>query len=577
MAETIVSPGVVTNENDQSFITQQPTEAGAAIIGPSSKGPVEIPTIVTSWSEYQNIFGDTFISGGQSYSYFTAISAYNYFQNGNGTTLLVTRVTSGSFTSATSSTILSTGPTASSNVFTLKTLSEGEIMNSTSSINTDGSLPSGSVDNVRWQITDPDTVSGTFSLLIRKGNDNTNSPTVLETWSNLSLDPTEPNYIEKVIGNQSQTIAQDGTDYYVKLSGNYENKSRYVRVDTVNLKTPNYLDNTGTANNAYTSSIPIASSGSFGSAVGSNISTAEGKYYENITNTNIQGLSASDYDQSISLLTNKDEYKYDYITTPGLIYDASNYAAHYSVLNTLMNNCRSRGDVMTIIDITGYNAQLTTATSNISSVDNSYVATYWPWLKTLDPFTGEQLWVPASVMLPQVYAFNDSISYPWMAPAGTSRGRIATANAERNLTQTNRNNLYKVNINAIATKPGVPGAVVFGQKTLQKRNSALDRVNVRRLLIELKSKISQFADGLLFEQNTQSTRDLFLNQVNPYLASVVELQGLTGFQVVMDDTNNASRTIDDNQLIGQIYIQPTKTIEFIMLDFNLTPTGVTFN
>jgi uncharacterized protein len=124
--EILLSPGVVAIENDQSFITQQPVQAGAAIIGPTVKGPVGIPTIVTSYSEYLNKYGDVFISGSQTYSYFTSISAYNYFQNG-GNTLLVTRVVSGSFTPATSSLIADSN---ASNAFILETLSEGIIMNS---------------------------------------------------------------------------------------------------------------------------------------------------------------------------------------------------------------------------------------------------------------------------------------------------------------------------------------------------------------------------------------------------------------------------------------------------------------
>jgi hypothetical protein len=258
--EILLSPGVVAIENDQSFITQQPVQAGAAIIGPTVKGPVGIPTIVTSYSEYLNKYGDVFISGSQTYSYFTSISAYNYFQNG-GNTLLVTRVVSGSFTPATSSLIADSN---ASNAFILETLSEGIIMNSTSTPNTDGTLPSGSADNIRWQIISPNTASGTFGLLIRRGDDSTVSPTVLETWGPLSLDPFSTNYIEKIIGNQKQNVANEGSDFYLQLSGSYSNLSSYVRVKQVNNLTPNYLDNSGNPVSAYTASIPIASTGSFG-------------------------------------------------------------------------------------------------------------------------------------------------------------------------------------------------------------------------------------------------------------------------------------------------------------------------
>jgi phage tail sheath protein FI len=175
-----------------------------------------------------------------------------------------------------------------------------------------------------------------------------------------------------------------------------------------------------------------------------------------------------------------------------------------------------------------------------------------------------------------VYAFNDNIAEPWFAPAGVNRGRMSTViRAERSLTQGNRDLLYESNVNSIATFTNT-GVTVFGQKTLQKKRSALDRVNVRRLLIELKNYISQVADTLVFEQNTVTTRNNFLSQVNPYLASIQQRQGLTAFKVVMDESNNTPTTIDNNQLIGQIYLQPTKTIEFIILDFNILPTGATF-
>ena len=572
MSETILSPGVVTNENDSSFITQQPIGAGAAIIGPTVKGPVERPTIVTTYSEYVNKFGTSFISGSQNYTYFTSISAYNYFNNG-GTTLLVTRVTSGSFTPSTSSFISGSDGTLGT-IFKLETLSEGVIMNNDSIENADGSLPSGSADNIRWQIISPNTSSGTFALLIRRGDDDKISPTVLETWDNLSLDPISPNYIEKVIGNQTTTISTDGSDTYLQYSGNYQNQSRYVRVSQVNRKTPNYLNNSGDPVPAYTSSIPLAGSGSFGSAVGTNISTTEGKYYDSITNTNSQGLVASDYDQSISLLSNKDEYQFKYISTPGLVRD---FASHASTVNTLITTCQERGDTMAIVDMLDYNANITEVVNEASTVNNSYAATYWPWVQTVDPNTGQQVWVPASTMVPSIYAFTDSIAEPWIAPAGINRGILSTViKAERILTQGNRDTIYASNINPIATFPST-GVVVFGQKTLQKKKSALDRVNVRRLLIELKTTIKQIADALVFEQNTTSTRNDFLSQVNPYLSSIQQRQGLYTYRVVMDETNNTPLVIDNNQLIGAIYIQPTKTAEFIVLDFNVTQTGVSFD
>jgi phage tail sheath protein FI len=179
-------------------------------------------------------------------------------------------------------------------------------------------------------------------------------------------------------------------------------------------------------------------------------------------------------------------------------------------------------------------------------------------------------------MVPAVYEYNDKISAEWFAPAGFTRGGMSTVlQPERKLSIDDRNTLYQAKVNPIATFPGV-GTVIYGQKTLQQKASALDRVNVRRLLIALKDYIGQIADGLVFEPNTQVTRNKFLNAVNPYLASVQQRQGLYSFSVVMDDTNNTPSVIDRNELVGSIYLQPTRTAEFIYLTFNILPTGVTF-
>ena len=674
MAETIVSPGVLAIENDQSFITQGPVTAGAAIIGPTVKGKVGIPTICTTYSDYLNKFGAVFLSGSTTYTYFTSISAYNYFNNG-GTSLLVTRVVSGTFSPATSSLIpTSTAATSASAIlnltnavavaytasfnginvilsgsstqdvfnnatssgvipsnptnfytnttinssasfatpnmtvtstnlnglagnssfyvsgsttvyytggtnteaFILETISEGEIMNSTGPTGQNNTLLSGSSENYRWQITSPNTSSGTFTLLIRQGNDTSNQPSILESWGPLSLDPFSNNYIEKVIGNQVENVRNDNGEYFVQLSGSYFNQSRYVRVKQVNQTTPEYLDNVGNPKPQYTSSIPIVSEGTFGSAQGKNIPTGvAGAYYENITSpTNIQGIPASNYAESILLLANKDAYRFNLITTPGLFNSLGGVAS--SAITSINTLCQNRGDSLAIIDLVGYGSNITPVLTQAISYDTSYAATYWPWLQTIDPNTGNQVWVPASTMIPGVYEFNDNVSAPWFAPAGINRGVLSNVlRAERSLTQGNRDLLYENNINAIATFPNT-GVVVFGQKTLQKKASALDRVNVRRLLIELKSYISQIADTLVFEQNNVNTRNNFLAQVNPYLSSVQQQQGLTSFRVIMDESNNPPNVVDNNQLIGQIYLQPTRTAEFIILDFNVLPTGATF-
>ena len=572
MAETLLSPGVLARENDQSFIQGQPLERGAAIIGPAAKGPVEVPTLVGSFSEYTAIFGGAIESGSNVYSYLTSIAANNYFQNG-GTSLLVTRVVSGSFTSATSSLIPtgSGGPTTGTSPFVLETISEGTIMNSTST-EISGSLPSGSSDNVRWEIPTVNTSSGTFSLLIRRGDDNNVQKVVLESYNNLSLDPYASNYISKVIGDANFNLVSDSGDYFIQQTGSYSNLSKYVRVKQVNFNTPKYFDNNGIAKAAFTGSLPAASSGSFGSAVGSNIPTGRAaNFYESINATDSQGLSGSNYNNAIALLSNVDEYKYNVISIPGLL-----ASTHATQTTALVNNTIGRGDSIAIIDLVAYNSQVNTVINQAAGFDSSYAATYWPWLQTIDPNTGEAVWIPASTMIPGVYAFTDASSDPWFAPAGITRGALGQViRAERKLTAGNRDDIYEANVNPIATFPG-SGVTVFGQKTLQKRASALDRVNVRRLLIALKGFIGQVAEGLVFEQNTAATRNNFLSQVNPYLESVQQRQGLYAFKVVMDETNNTPDVVDRNELVGQIFLQPTRTAEFIVLDFNVLPTGAVF-
>jgi phage tail sheath protein FI len=397
----------------------------------------------------------------------------------------------------------------------------------------------------------------------------------LETWTNLSLDPKASNYISRVIGDEAQNIATDGSTYYIQTSGSYTNASAYVRVKAVNFQTPNYFDNNGTAKAQFTGSIPTACSGTFGAAVGTPFTTGRQAFFYDqaglTANADSQGVTGSDYVTMLNLLANPDEYSYNVISMPGL-----NRVSAATQISSVVTSAQDRGDNIAVVDMVPYGTALTTVTGQALGMDTSYGATYWPWVQAADPTTGNAVWVPASTLIPAVYAFNDNSTEAWFAPAGFNRGGLSTVvRAERKLTQGDRDTLYQGNVNPIATFPN-QGVVVFGQKTLQKKASALDRVNVRRLLITVKDYISQIADNLVFEQNTIATRNSFLAQVNPYLTSVQQRQGLYAFKVIMDDSNNTADVIDRNQLLGQIYLQPTKTAEFIYLDFNLTPTGATF-
>jgi len=311
---------------------------------------------------------------------------------------------------------------------------------------------------------------------------------------------------------------------------------------------------------------------------GSNPAT-ERKTGTNITAGNTQGFDLSTstsngtlgYKRAINAISNPDEFDINLLATPGVI-----HSIHSQVTNHAIDKVEDRADAFFILDGSPYGATIQQAIDNVKTLDSNYVGTYHPWVKILDSVKGRPTWVPPSVVLPGVYANNDRIGQEWFAPAGLNRGGLTEVlEAETRLTNAERDDLYENRVNPIASFPG-QGVVVFGQKTLQGKPSALDRINVRRLLINLRKFIASTSRFLVFEQNTSSTRNRFLNIVNPYLEQVQANSGLTAFRVVMDDSNNTPDVVDRNQLVGQIFIQPTRTAEFIVLDFVVQPTGAAF-
>ena len=299
--------------------------------------------------------------------------------------------------------------------------------------------------------------------------------------------------------------------------------------------------------------------------------------------TNQQGLDCSTnksygsyaYKQCLTALGNADEFDFNLITTPGI-----EYQDHPYVASLVIDTCERRGDAFYIMDIAPNQSAGDASIQNVvdlaTQFDTNYAATYYPWIKIQDTNSNKIIPVPPSVVMMSVYAANDNVAAEWFAPAGLNRGGIpqAVQVADR-LTHTERDTLYEGHVNPIAAFPG-QGVVAWGQKTLQRQPSALDRISVRRLLIALKKFIASSSRYLVFEQNVSTTRQRFLNIVNPYLESVQQRSGIYSFKVIMDDTNNTADLVDRNILYGQIYIQPTRTAEFIVLDFNVMPTGATF-
>ena len=304
--------------------------------------------------------------------------------------------------------------------------------------------------------------------------------------------------------------------------------------------------------------------------VGEDLSAANSFGFD-ISSTSAVGTTA--YKKVFNILSNDDQYDFNLLTTPGILQSLSP-----EIINSAIDMVAERGDAFYPFDLSALGTSVGSTISQIqgSGIDSNYAATYYPWVRVLDSSINKPVYVPPTVILPGLYAQSDSRAAEWFAPAGLNRGGLGGVLEVKNpLKRTERDSLYEESINPIATFPG-QGVVIWGQKTLQQQPSALDRINVRRLLIALKKFIASSSRYLIFENNTTQTRNRFLNIVNPYLESVQQRQGLYAFKVVMDDSNNTPDVIDRNQLVGQIYLQPAKAVEFIVLDFNVLPTGATF-
>jgi phage tail sheath protein FI len=288
-----------------------------------------------------------------------------------------------------------------------------------------------------------------------------------------------------------------------------------------------------------------------------------------ISTTSADGYDS--YKKAIDAVSNPDEFDINMIVTPGVV-----HSLHSPITTYAKDVCEDRGDAFYVMDLVGINENIAAAKSTTEGFDSNYAATYYPWVKILDFDRNKPIWVPPSVVLPGVIAFNDRVAAEWFAPAGLNRGGLTEViEVKTRLTHAERDELYESRINPIAVFPST-GVCVWGQKTLQGRPSALDRINVRRLLIAAKKFIASATRYLVFEQNTTQTRTRFLNIVTPYLESIQQRQGLYAFRVIMDESNNTPDIIDRNILYGQLFLQPAKTAEFIILDFNIQSTGAAF-
>lgn len=771
MAERLISPGVFTRENDQSFLQQGVSAIGAVVIGPTPKGPAFIPTTLSSYDDFMKIYGD---ADGKSYVPYTV---KNYLKNAGTVTVVRTCGMSGydsnvltlGYTANSSSVTQSQSPfavlapvnsadpgtswsvTASvsskkdfvvksgsvgysaslnpssqyyiANVFSknpatttlpfylymnysdseivLNALTEttssmlfsdktGKIQTSASQyayssptspyvVNATNknlfrftSFNAGATDiftvisNIRF----PGEVAGTdwgdfdvevHSLL----NNESLSPTPLEVFTKVNLDPTSPNYIARKIGDQYLSFALVDGEVAVDTIGDYTNKSKYIRVELNDDDDFIYTDIpyghasyvaplgvisaisafptasmlvsqkvSGNVNYKYTFGLNLANNNNLEWLTKPFLSTATGlipsssflltgtttkmidssdsevqwtttapsksrkftlalqggfdglnptvakNMGTNITATNVMGFDCSSatatgtkaFRYAIDLVSNPLVYDLNMLIVPGLLNEI-----HGSVTTYALSMCEERADVFYLMDNEQLTSSIGDAISAIDGIDSSYATTYSPWIKIYDATNSKYLWAPPSVVMAGVISFSDRYAAEWWAPAGLNRGGITDGvKAYRALTKGQLDQLYENRINPIITISGT-GLAAWGQKTLQVKSSALDRINVRRLLIAMKKYIASTTRYLVFEQNTVQTRTRFLNMVNPYMESIQQRQGLYAFKVIMDETNNTADTIDRLELRGAVYIQPSKSAEYVIIDFNILPTGASFS
>lgn len=581
------SPGFYSRENITQTPNNQLEANSVGLIGPTLKGRAMVPTDVHSYTEFQKKFGDLVESGSKMYQYFTSHAAKSYFDKG-GDRLTVVRVLAGNYSAAQSNIPISGSSfgdaesTEASASFTIETLSHGEILNNSGSRKTNQILESGSVDNIQWEIGSVDETRGTFSLYVRRGDDSIKRKIILESWNNLSLDPTSTNFVAKRIGDQTYTLKDAGsTQPFLQETGSYDNASDYIRV-IVNKTTPRYLDENGDVRNSeFTGSLPNpGTSGSFSGGSDGNVKHPI-NFYENITANNTQGYDLSEddsgsvsYNDALNLLSNRMEYNIDILALPGVV---QFFSSHKEFVTKAIDVCENRKDCIYIPDLVPYGYNISDVVSEANSIDSSYTSTYWPWVKTVDSQIGQEVWIPASTIMPSVYRFNDQVAEPYYAPAGFNRASMDTIiRAERKLTRNNLDELYRNGINPLATFTG-DGVIVWGQKTLTKRPSPVDRVNVRRLLIDAKKFIRNVSKYLVFEQNVSQTRQNFKNKVNPYFERIKQDKGLYDFKVIMNDENNTDAIIEQNILYGQIKLRPTATSEFLLIDFDVQSGTANFS
>lgn len=302
--------------------------------------------------------------------------------------------------------------------------------------------------------------------------------------------------------------------------------------------------------------------------------------YDDVTFVdNVDTNNIACFEDAIDEMASPEAIDINIFATPGI-----NFQDNEDLVKYALTMVEERADTLYIMDAPRISTNTVKGTStqvvealDATGIDSNYAATYWPWIQMEDAATAKYVYISPTAEVVKSIALTDNIAYPWFVPGGVNRGKMSSniVRADVRLTVDDCDVLYDGRINPIKTTVQ-DGVVIWGQKTMQVKQSALDRINVRRLMLQVRRVIAAAAITLVFEQNDQTTRDQFLAKVQPILLQIQNQRGLSAFRVVVDETVNTSDVIDKGTLIGKIQIKPTAALEFVDLTFQVLPTGASF-
>lgn len=490
---TYRSPGVFNKEEDASLFSRGVSTSVAGMVGVAVKGPIGTPVLVTSWPQYQEVFGGFHSNGYLPH----AVKAF--FDEG-GSTLYVVRTCKYSditdpddFDADTADADLTEAGDTPDGSMSVAAISPGAWGN-----------------DLQVKIENVDLVDEIFDLLVLDVDDN-----VLERYREVSVDPNADRFVETIINPASR---------YIYVTGH------------VDAAVPE----------ATTTTLTGGADGLAGIADADFLGDAGGR----------TGMRAFDTIDTIKL-----------IAIPGVNSDA----AH----NAIAAYAESRGTMFAVL---GANQLMTVANvlAHRGELSGPYAGLYWPWLRIMNPMTGVPMLVPPEGHILGVIARNDQTAV-WAAPAGLDRGRIRTAlGVEYDTTQGERDELYDKAVNVIVNFTG-QGVVVWGQRVVTSKPSALDRINVRRLVNFIKEVARNTTKYLLFEPNDPRTWDAFTRYTDPFLENIKQRRGLIDYHIICDETTNTPYYIDNNTMVAKIFVKPTRTAEFIEIQYIVTGAGVDFS